>query len=418
MNNIQKPGLYIHIPFCVKKCNYCDFFSLGANDSPCGKGSDIYDSYFIALLNEADYISGCAHGRTLRCGALTPAAYDTVYIGGGTPSLLPHKNITELIHKLRCVFDISDGAEITVEANPGTLTDDKLKAYREAGINRISIGVQSLNDAQLRFLGRIHTSKEAEEAVALAKRYFDNINVDFIFGIPGLSGKSSAETLGNVRDKASFVIDNEIPHVSFYSLITEPGTPLYSWDNAGRLDRVEDELEREMYYEFSDMLKARGFGQYEISNFALPGFESRHNLKYWSGTPYTGIGAGAVSFLPAPDDGQFVRFRNLPDVSAYINAYAPASNKAGDIYSEKPVVSEIQEILDVNARKKEYMMLGFRKTKGPDPELYSHLFGGAMLRDDFAEEIEELIKKGYVRDDLSLTQKGLDMGNEIFMKFV
>ncbi|MBP5633090.1 MAG: radical SAM family heme chaperone HemW [Clostridia bacterium] len=418
MNNIQKPGLYIHIPFCVKKCNYCDFFSLGANDLSCRSGSDIYSSYASALLNEAKYLAECAMRRILRCGALTPEAYDTVYIGGGTPSLLPPENIIELVHILRTSFDIPYDAEITIEANPGTLTDAKLKAYREAVINRISIGVQSLDDAQLGFLGRIHNSKEAEEAVTLAKRYFENINVDFIFGIPGLSGISTSETLKNVRDKASFVIDRELPHVSFYSLITEPGTPLYSWDRAGRLDRVEDELEREMYYDFCNILQSHGYGQYEISNFALPGFESRHNLKYWSGAAYTGIGAGAVSFLPAPEDGQFVRFRNVPDIGTYINTYALSSCKDSCRLPETRGVSEIQEVLDVDARKKEYMMLGFRKTKGPDPELYSQLFGGALLSEDFCQEIDELIKSGYVRNDLSLTRKGLDMGNEIFMKFV
>ena len=401
------PGLYVHIPFCVKKCNYCDFYSLGISECVNAFGEGVYRDYVDALKREiAELRQFRGNGACGFGGTVVPEKIDSVYIGGGTPSILPSDLICELLDELRDAFVITSDAEITIECNPGTLSEKKFANYKKAGINRLSIGVQSLNDRLLGFLGRIHDSAKAAETIKFARSYFDNVNLDFISGVPGFRGKSLPQDLSDIERVIDAVIENSIPHVSYYSLITEEGTPLYEWREKGLLNDVDEGIEREMYYLIKRRLEDAGFRQYEISNFALPRYESRHNLKYWSGAEYLGIGAGAVSFLRQAGGNNYVRYSNRKSVADYVDAL--------DLND----IKTIEEVLDEADRKKEYMMLGFRKLTGPDPKLYSRLFNGADMIKDFAGELEELRSEGLIDIDLSLTEKGLDFANEIFTAFI
>lgn len=407
MDNSLLPGLYIHIPFCIRKCNYCDFFSVGRKDCAVQFGESVYDDYARAVLTQISSLADDSANGPF--GTCVPREFDSVYIGGGTPTLLEPELISRVLNSITCSFSIKDGAEITIEANPGTITREKLSEYKRSGVNRLSIGVQALDDDLLGVLGRVHTADEAVRSVKLARKFFDNINVDFIFGIPGLKGVSEPQTVEQAGRCARFVSSLDIPHASFYGLIKEPGTAIYRWDEEGRLTDVDDQAEREMYYKISDMLRENGYVQYEISNFARPGHQSRHNLKYWSGAQYLGIGAGSVSYLKIAGGNSFARFKTSADIGRYIAS--PGVQDLSDSY-------ELQETLAVSERKKEFMMLGFRKTAGPDAGQYASLFGGDSLFEDFKTELTELTDGQYIRSDLSLTRKGLDMANEIFMKFI
>ena len=405
------PGLYVHVPFCVKKCRYCDFLSFGADECRKKYGNDVISRYFASLESQLDVISNFSEtgGGFLPREIELPAEYDTVYIGGGTPGLVDAELIMRLLDRLTTVFTIAPGAEITLEVNPCTVTADKLRAYRAAGVNRLSMGVQCLSDRLLGILGRVHSAETAKKAVEIAVKYFDNINLDFIFGIPGVRElrKAAPQSMREVLDCLRFAADNDIAHVSFYSLIIEPGTELFRMRERNELIELPDTEERAMYNEIRCFLADNGSIQYEISNFAKPGFESRHNLKYWSGAPYTGLGLGAVSYLPVNDDsGSFLRFRQTDDLNTGTD---PCSKTAG---------YEIQERLDTAARKREYMMLGCRKLTGPDPEGYRRLFNGAAFESDFSTELKSLRSQGLIDEGNKLTAHGLDFANEIFMMFI
>ncbi|MBQ3868580.1 MAG: radical SAM family heme chaperone HemW [Clostridia bacterium] len=411
----EAPGLYVHIPFCVKKCRYCDFLSFGVGDCRRRYGPDVIERYFDALFEQLDAVAkGTAlRDRLIPREAELPACCDTVYIGGGTPGLADAGLIARLLEKLATVFRIGGGAEVTLEVNPCTVADDKLRAYRAAGVNRLSMGVQSLSERLLNNLGRVHTADVARRAVDAAKKYFDNINLDFIFGIPGIAGSGAGsappQSISELRDCLRFVVSERIPHVSFYSLIIEPETEFDRLQTSGALCLPDDADERSMYHELRNFLTENGYIHYEISNFSKPGRESRHNLKYWDGTPYTGLGLGAVSYLPASPNGDYLRFRQTADLSEFLST--------GSDPCVKDRGYEIQERLDIDARKREYMMLGFRKLGGPDPERYRRLFNGSMA-EDFSKELRLLKERDLIGADNKLTAHGLDYANEIFMMFI
>ena len=407
----ELPGLYVHVPFCVKKCRYCDFLSFGADECRKKYGNDVIARYFRLLESQLDAISlhSEATAGFLPREVELPVRYDTVYIGGGTPGLVDAELITRLLDRLTTVFTIEPDAEITLEVNPCTVTADKLRAYRAAGVNRLSMGVQSLSDRLLGILGRVHSAETAKRAVEIAVKFFDNINLDFIFGIPGVRELSTAapQSMREVSDCLRFAVDNDIAHVSFYSLIIEPETELYRMRERHELIELPDTKERAMYNLIRSFLLDNGYIQYEISNFAQLGFESRHNLKYWSGAPYTGLGLGAVSYLPVNDNsGSFLRFRQTDDLNRGTD---PCSKVAG---------YEIQERLGIQARKSEYMMLGFRTLTGPDPEGYRRLFNGAAFESDFSTELDSLRNQGLIDAGNHLTEHGLDFANEIFVMFI
>lgn len=402
------PGLYIHIPFCKKKCNYCDFLSFGKDCCDKKYGNGAVDAYFESLLREIDLLSDYARSGNTVCGAAVPLKFDSVYVGGGTPSFVSEDLISKTIERIYERFDISSDAEITIESNPGTLSEDKLKAYRHSGINRVSIGIQSLNDSLLSHLGRIHDRADAVSSVISAKKYFDNVNVDFITAIPGDNKFIRPQTIDDINDTLDFIIESKLSHVSCYSLIIEPGTDFYDRSLTGSLGEIDDLSEREMYYTVMNRLTENGYVHYEISNYAIPGRESRHNLKYWSGAEYLGIGLGAVSFLKEAGSRRYIRFRNETRLDRYIQQLS--SDVDGSART-------VQEILDTEERKKEFMLLGFRKTAGPDRNEYKELFGSDFMI-DFADILGKLNRDGFINSDCSLTEKGYDFENEISAEFL
>ena len=396
---MEKAGLYIHVPFCVRKCNYCDFLSFGINDMR--KDGSAYrtliDPYFEQLISE---IRAVRSGTSQLYGLVpdVPVKFDSVYIGGGTPTAAGADNISRLLNAAAGAFELSADCEITVEANPGTVDINALERLKRAGVNRLSLGIQALRPGLLEVLGRVHSDSDARAAAYAARELFDSLNLDFILGIPGM-GDTSAETLSDIEEIAGFIEAVHPDHVSAYSLITEPGTCFYEWQKQGRLDYPDEALERQMYHTFKKQLEALGYVHYEISNFALPGRFSRHNLKYWEGVPYLGLGAGAVSCLNT-GNGNAVRLRAGDNLNSF-TAYFP------------------DETLDTAARKQEFMLLGFRKLKGPDGAQYRERFGpDADMAADFRTELASLSNRGLINPDNSLTSHGLDFANEIFMEFI
>jgi oxygen-independent coproporphyrinogen-3 oxidase len=265
-------GLYIHIPFCEHKCNYCDFYSLESLES--------VSRFLTALDREIEHYA--AYG--------TEEKIDTVYFGGGTPSILSPSDIECILRKLHDLFVIRPDAEITLETNPGTVTEEKLRSFRALGINRISIGIQSFHDEELKFLTRIHSSAEAKRCVDLAYRVgLENVGIDLIFALPG-------QTMGLWEDNLGQAIALNPHHISAYSLIVEKGTPLSRMVEAKQVSALPLKTEAEMYRFTMEYLQTAGFEHYEVSNYSRPGFRSKHNSNYWNHTPYLGFGPSAHSF--------------------------------------------------------------------------------------------------------------------------
>lgn len=388
---IKEPiELYIHIPFCKKKCNYCDFLSYAA---PCEER----EVYVKALLEQIRIV---ASGMVPGCDPFDPPEeretkykVSTVYIGGGTPSVLMDEQISDILCQLKESFDILEDAEITIEANPGTLTLEKLKNMRNAGINRLSLGLQSASAEELENLGRIHTFEEFEESYVNAREAgFDNINVDIMTALPG----QTKEILG---DTISKVIRFNPEHISAYSLIIEEETPFF--DLYGDIDGpvVGEAMERELYYFARKMLTDAGYKQYEISNFAKEGYESRHNTGYWKRIPYFGLGLGAASF--------FAEFRvtNTESMSEYL--------KDPTTFMSVNRVSE-------NDAMEEFMYLGLRMMKGVNTLDFYKEFG-RDIEDVYGKRIQKLLEDNLITFEnniICLTDKGIDYGNHVFSQFL
>lgn len=364
--------LYLHIPFCVKKCAYCDFLSAPA-DEPVRAG------YVEALKGEIRRQKALGADRRVT----------SVFIGGGTPSILEGTQTAELLESVYDSFRIDAHAEITIECNPGTLTKDKLSCYRRQGVNRLSIGLQSTDNRELKMLGRIHTYEEFLESFSLARETgFGNLNVDLMSALPGQTRESWQKTLKQV-------LALKPEHISAYSLIVEEGTPFYDRFGPGAGEEYllpDEDTERQMYYDTRDMLKAEGYERYEISNYARPGFACRHNLGYWERREYLGLGLGASSLIGG------VRYQNHRKLSAYL---------AGD-YSHEEVQrltrKEIQE---------ETMFLGLRKTEGvPLTEELSKIYKEVFPR--LEQQGLLLRENGRVR----LTDLGIDVSNYVLAQFL
>lgn len=330
-------GLYIHIPFCIKKCRYCAFHSIPYS-------SQLIKQYIQAFRKEAE--------RRKQNWRIT---FDTIYLGGGTPSVLKTSELLEILDIVHNNFDLSP-VEFTIEVNPGTVDRNSLLAYKKAGINRISIGVQSLKDKELAFLGRIHTKEDAIRCVEGAKYAgYENISIDLIYGIPLQDKDSWLTTLKEITKLAP-------AHISAYSLSYEPDTPLYGET------QMEEEKEEILYYDMLDYLESKGYIQYEVSSFSIPGYHSRHNLNYWNGGIYLGLGASAHSY-----DGRF-RSKN-PYLNEYIEGKLPQ-----------------REEIDREKALEEYIMLGLRKREGISIEEISCKFGRTIaekvLREAYALELD------------------------------
>lgn len=378
----RQKGIYIHIPFCISKCIYCDFCSAPADD-------ETKEHYVNALCREIT----AAGERAAADG--DNRKISTIFFGGGTPSILHSALLVQIMNTVRAAFNVADDAEITVECNPGTLNRSKLATYRDIGVNRLSIGLQSPNNRELKNLGRIHTYEQFEESYIAARLAgFDNINVDIMSAIPN-------QTLAGYEDNLRKVIALNTEHISAYSLIVEEGTPLYKMVERthGRILPSEDE-DREMYAMTKAMLAEAGYSRYEISNYAKPGRECRHNISYWERADYLGFGAAAASLLRKR------RFTNTYDVASYI---------AGPIDNHSE-----EQLLDINDEMEEYMFLGLRMMKGVDTERFGKLFGRSydeLYGDITARQIEQGLM---VRDGsrVKLTDIGIDISNTVMAEFM
>lgn len=378
--NKKKLELYLHIPFCVRKCAYCDFLSFAAPER-------MYREYVDKLIEEI-------YGQSENFREYQVVS---IFVGGGTPSLLPASLMEELFAVLHQCFDIEADAEITIEANPGTLTMEKLELYRQSGINRLSLGLQSADDQELNYLGRIHTYEDFLKSYQRARQAgFTNINVDLMSALPGQDLHSWKTTLRKV-----LMLKPE--HISAYSLILEEGTPFFERYEKGLLEPASEELDREMYHWAVDYLAEQGYGQYEISNFARTGKESRHNCIYWRAEEYLGLGLGAHSYLAGE------RFHNPYSLRDYIAA-------AGEVSRLK---EEVQQITREDALA-EFMFLGLRLTEGASFLRFRERFGTEM-QTIYGKEISELINLGLLEETekgIRLTRRGIDVSNVVFEKFL
>lgn len=330
----KRLGIYVHIPFCRSKCQYCDFYSLGGRRDP-----HTVDDFLQAL---AIHIKETA----ARC---PDYAVDTVYFGGGTPSFFGGENLRRILDEIQEHFHVLRDAEITYEANPDSITEKQLKRLRRAGFNRISIGVQSDDNDMLKKLGRPHNYEQAATAVARARKAgFDNLSLDLMYGLPG-------QTLLDWRDTLNHVLELNPEHMSCYGLKVEEGTPLWEYKDCANLP--DDDAQADMYLAAVEILSQAGYEQYEISNFAKPGHMSRHNLKYWLGEEYIGFGPAAAS------DFGGMRYTNRPDIAAYNNA----------MLHHGSALSECEEI-PLRERAGEYVMLRLRTALGIDAQEYETQF--------------------------------------------
>lgn len=363
-------GIYIHIPFCLSKCQYCGFYSMPGVDE--GKQWE----YCERLIEDiVEYGKTYADGYTV----------DTIFIGGGTPSILPGEYIGSILDAIKANFHVKQNAEMTIESNPKTLTKEKLLQYRQFGINRLSIGLQSLHGTMLKNLGRTHSVIDFCENYQLARDCgFQNINVDLMFAIPN-------HTMEIWEDTLEKIIEMKPEHISFYSLQIEEGTPFYDMYKQGLFDQISDELDRQMYHKAIEQLKASGYLHYEISNCALPGFECKHNLKYWSMEDYLGIGDCASSYMNG------IRFAEGPNPEYHENSFA-----------------------DETA---EYVFTGLRKTEGISLDVFAERFDRELwdVFGDRREELNEFFQRGLLIEDnrwLRLSEEGLDISNQIMAIFV
>lgn len=364
----KKPlELYVHIPFCVRKCAYCDFLSAPA-------GEETQKAYVEQLFREIE-----ASERLSDRYEVT-----TVFFGGGTPSILPGGTLCRILQRLRQRFSFAEETEITVEANPGTVHMEKLLQYREAGINRLSFGLQSADNRELVLLGRIHTWEQFLESWQLAREAgFRNMNLDLMTALPGQRPESVHRTLDRV-----LALSPE--HISAYSLILEEGTPFHEKYAQHPELLPSEEEERQMYYDTRDRLLARGYERYEISNYARPGYACRHNLGYWERVDYKGYGLGAASLLDN------TRYTNQTELSEYLKG-----NTRGT-----------EEVLTGQAVREEYFFLGLRKTEGIDPGEYRARYESRIRKLKAQCLLEE--KNGRIR----LTDRGIDISNYVLAQFL
>ena len=402
-------GLYIHIPFCKRKCGYCDFVSYPIDDSDTHLAYILKVIYELrakrALLSSAG--AGPASGEEAArydsarfagsgsLGVFDVPAVDTVYIGGGTPSLIEAGFITELLDAVYSSYKVTEDAEITIEVNPGTADTEKFRRYLAAGVNRVSIGAQSFDNGVLGFLGRIHNAANAISSVYNARRAgFDNINMDLIFGAPG----QTLPAWKNDLDEAVSLLPS---HLSYYSLQMEEGTPLHARLTQGEFKEIDEALDRRMYHTAKDYLSEHGFFQYEISNSAIPGRESRHNLKYWSMQPYAGFGVGAHSYFGGR------RFSNTSCLTTYLTA--ENTSEMTDSIHENTLSDDMSE----------FVFLGLRRISGIELSRFKAIFGKDFW-ELYGNETKKLIGRGLLEhseDKLRLTSLGLDLANSVFREF-
>ncbi|MBQ8084695.1 MAG: radical SAM family heme chaperone HemW [Lachnospiraceae bacterium] len=436
-------SIYIHIPFCKKKCIYCDFLSFGECD----------------IIRQREYVDALCK----EIGAYSLIAEDysvvTIFVGGGTPSYIPAEYIGKILNKVRKTFTVSADAEITIEGNPDSLTADKIGEYRKLGINRLSIGLQSTNDDMLKTLGRAHNYDQFIAAYSRAREAgFSNINIDIMSGLPGESMESYVKTLGKV-------VELSPEHISAYSLIVEDGTPLA--DDVDLLSKLpSEEMDRKQYARTKLLLGGAGYNRYEISNYARTGYECRHNLRYWTGGEYLGVGLGASSYMKLSigkdydttfidiedeygDDYEYelqheygddkdiklyednevagnltaVRFKGIDNIDEYIGRFSKLGTGWTDVSSIAEYINNCYTAIHVQKEKdeiEEFMFLGLRCISGIDCREFEKRFG-KDIREMYGAVIDKYVSSGYLVVDgerLHLSDKGLDVSNTIMAEFM
>ena len=381
----------MHIPFCKQKCKYCDFVSFTNKE-------DMVKDYFDCLLMEIEEKAKDYNVEIIN-GIKQKVRVNTIYIGGGTPSFANEKYIEQVINKIKECFKVLKTAEITIEVNPGTVTEEKLLKYYKIGINRLSIGLQSTNDVLLKMLGRIHNYKEFENTYNMAREVgFKNIYVDLMIGVPNQSIKDVEASL----DK---VIEKNPEHISVYSLILEENTKMFDLVESGKLTLPDENIERNMYWLVKNTLEEAGYKHYEISNFAKPKKESKHNVNCWKQESYLGIGCAAHSYFNG------TRFSNITNLKQYINNYKNGASVHNIVFHENQ---------DKSSKMKEYMLLGLRKIDGVDITEFKNKFSENLVY-VFRNELNKLVKEELVEVDdnsVRLTNRGIDLANQVWMEFV
>ncbi len=373
-------GLYIHIPFCHSKCNYCDFLSF-----PNQVAQVPYVEALIAELKATGNKLGKAY------------TVQSIFIGGGTPTVLPPLLLDKICEAVTDYFQVEEGAEWTIEANPGTLTKEMLHVFNNHPINRISMGLQTTDNALLKKLGRIHTFEQWEESVTMLQTGTScEISTDMMFALPG-------QTLEDFQKSVELVSQYGLGHLSLYALIIEEGTPFSIWEAKGVLQRASEEEDRQMYHWARAYLKSKGYHQYEISNWAKKGKESRHNSLYWERVPYLGVGLGAHSFF------EEIRYHNVTDMKRYLEQKGNLNALREEV---EPITSQMA--------MEEFMFLGLRMTKGISLSKFEALFGKSLWT-VYPNQLKKWIDYKVLvqnKDSLFLSDYGMDICNEVFTSFL
>ena len=384
-------GIYIHIPFCRQKCFYCDFPSFAGKERMIGP-------YLEALEQEMGQVRQRLWDRGEAVfgsdGKLAPG---TIYIGGGTPTVLETVALPDVFYLLQKHIDVEHAGEITIEANPGTVDGEKRRLRHGVGSNRLSRGGQSFDDGCLKAIGRIHSGQEAAEAVAEAQDAgFANISVDLMYGLPG-------QDMNMLRESVETALSLGVQHISIYGLQLEEGTVFDKLHQQGKLVLPSDELTEEMYDYITAFLPERGYYRYEISNFALPGYESRHNLSYWQDVPYLGFGSGAHSYW-----GE-CRYQNSARIEVYME----------EVFQGR-AMCHVEEKVTEKAHIEEFCFLALRTAAGISVRRFAAVFG-RDVHELYGEQIRRLVEKGLLleyRERLYLSQLGMKYGNQVFGEFL
>ena len=391
-SSVKNIGIYVHIPFCKAKCKYCDFKSYVGKEN-------LMETYIKWVKYELKEI-GEGNKLDYEANFDDLIVVKTIYIGGGTPSILPPKYISEIINVIKENYVIDkENLEVTIEVNPGTVNKEKLIQYKESGINRLSIGLQAIQDNLLKKIGRIHTYKDFLTTYKLAREVgFKNINVDLMLGLPD-------QTLDNVKESVNEIIKLAPEHVSTYSLIIEEGTPFYEKMIKNEISLPNEDIERQMYWKVKEKLEEAGYIHYEISNFAKKGYESKHNLACWNQEEYIGAGVAAHSYT------NNVRYSNICNLEEYINNYEKRKETDNFVFHEKQTKE---------SKMKEFILLGLRKIEGIKIQDFKNKFGDNPIY-LYRKELNKLINEDLLEidgDNIKLTKKGLDLANLVWEEFV
>ena len=379
LNYKDEFGIYIHIPFCRRKCSYCDFYSIKKKKKTLNK-------YLKSLKAEIQLYSHLLDNKKVK----------TIYIGGGTPSLLSSDDIALLLNQIKDNFSLKNNIEITMESNPDSLTEKKVIGFKNAGINRMSVGIQSFINKELNILGRVHNSKKSKNIIEILQKHISNYNVDLMFALPG-------QKFEDFQFSINKLIKYKPPHISLYNLQIEEGTLLYKQLKSGAIEAISEDLDYKMYNYAINELNNAGYNHYEISNFAKENYESKHNIIYWNYKPYLGLGPSAHGF------NGYSRYYNVNNLRDYMNKL---SN------NEFPIDNIIN--LSKNELISERMIMGLRLLDGIDRDVFKDRFNCSM-ESIYHDEIRKLKNQGLLTEDgnkIYLTKKGINLGNKVFLEFI